>query len=31
VAFEVIAWGLPKMVSEVVQRGRMPEGSAERL
>jgi predicted phosphodiesterase len=31
VAFEVIAWGLPKMVSEVVQRGRMPEGSADRL
>jgi putative phosphoesterase len=31
VAFEVIAWGLPKMVSEVVQLGRMPEGSADSL
>lgn len=29
VAFDIIAWGLPKMVAEAVQRGRMPDGAAE--
>ena len=31
VAFDVIAWGLPKMVAEAVQRGRMPDGGPERV
>lgn len=26
VAFDIVAWGLPKVVAEAVQRGRMPEG-----
>jgi predicted phosphodiesterase len=30
VAFDIIAWGLPKMVAEAVQRGRMPDGGPER-
>jgi predicted phosphodiesterase len=30
VAFDIIAWGLPKTVAEAVQRGRMPDGAAER-
>ncbi len=27
VAFDIIAWGLPRMVAETVQRGRMPDDS----
>ena len=30
VAFDIIAWGLPKTVAEAVQRGRMPDGASER-
>jgi putative phosphoesterase len=29
VAFDVIAWGLPKTVAEAVQRGRMPDGKLD--
>ena len=31
VAFEIIAWGLPKTVAEAIQRGRMPDGGPERV
>jgi predicted phosphodiesterase len=30
VAFDIIAWGLPKMVAEAVQRGSLPDGGPER-
>ncbi len=28
VAFDIVAWGLPKVIAEAVQRGRMPEGES---
>ena len=28
VAFDIIAWGLPPMVAEAVQMGRMPPGAS---
>ena len=30
VAFDIIAWGLPPVVAEAVQRGKMPEGDSGR-
>ncbi len=30
VAFDIVAWGLPKVVADAVQRGRMPEGDVAR-
>jgi putative phosphoesterase len=31
VAFDIVAWGLPKVIAEAVQQGRMPEGERSRL